>query len=274
MKSKPRWYRKWDLDVPKEVVKEVVAKFGSSPEKYANSRMAGPYTPPDSDYFVGKTLVFRGEGRVFTFEFTALNELRFLEEGEQPKTCYCNVKTMDGEIFFVNFLVPGWECSRQISLIPDMKTGCATVCDAHIGTEHCNIDVDREFIFGRLDGVGEGGELHGFTSEVVGRAMLWEYAPDVMKIKHMYVSNLFYSYTAYTRFGAWMSTNPADYVKIRDNKYLFSFVEERQAGLQALFLIDFDACHDIGSFYGVGTDHITSACVGAKGEPADILTVY
>jgi hypothetical protein len=274
MKSKPRWYRKWDLDVPKEVVKEVVARYGSSPEKYAHSRMAGPHTPPDTDFFVGKTLAFRSEERVFTFVFTALNELRFLEPGQEEKTCYCNVKTMDNEIFFVNFLVPGWECSRQISLIPDMKTGCATVCDAHIGTEYCNIDVDREFFFGRLDGVGEGGALHGFTDEIVGRAMLWEYAPDVMKIKHMYVSNLFYTYTAYTRFGAWMSTNPADYVKIRDNKYLFSFVEERQAGLQALFLIDFDACHDIGSFYGVGTDHITSACVGAKGEPADILTVY
>lgn len=273
MKSPQRWYRKWDLDVPAEVVKDVVARC-STPDKYATSRMAGPYTPPDSELLIGKTLVFRGEEREFTFEFIALNELRFLEPGEEPKSCFCNVKTLDGEIFFVNHLVPGWEFSRQISLIADMKTGCATVCDAHFGTAYCTTDVDREFFFGRLDGVGEGGELHGFTDEIVGRAMLWEYAPDVMKIKHMYVSNLFYSYTAYTSNGAWMATNPADYVKIRDNKYLFSFVEERQAGLQALFLIDFDTCHDVGSFYGVGRDHLTSACVGAKGTPAEIVTVY
>ena len=272
MKSPQRWYRKWDLDIPREVVKEVVAKYGT-PDKYATSRMAGPHTPPDSDALVGKTLVFRGEGREFAFEFTALNELRFLESGCEAKTCYCNVKTMDNVIFFVNHLVPGWECSRQISLIADMKTGCATVCDAHLGTEYSAIDVDREFIFGRLDGVGEGGELHHFTDEIVGRAVLWEYTPGGMKIKHMYVSNLFYTYTAQTSHGAWMATNPADYVKIRDNKYLFSFVEERQAGLQALFLIDFDAYHDIGSFYGVGRDHITSACIGAVGEMADPNTI-
>ena len=71
-----------------------------------------------------------------------------------------------------------------------------------------------------------------------------------------------------------MATNPADYVKIRDKVFLFSFVEERQHGLHALFLIDLERYHDIGVFYGVSADHMTSACIGAKGSPAPLTTIF
>jgi hypothetical protein len=273
MESKSRWYRKWNLDISKEEVKAVVAA-NSVPEKYSKTSLAGPYTPPDSADLNGKTLTFRGEGRVFGFEIISQNELRFSEAGEAPKACFCNIKTMDNEIYFVNHLVPGAECSRQITLIADMKTGCATVCDAHIGTAYSNIDVDREFIFGKLDGDYEGGDMHHFTTELVGKAVVWDYGTGIIEIKHIYHSNLFYSYCANTKQGAWMATNPADYIKIKDNMFVFSFVEERQFGLQALFLIDFDKLHDVGSFYGVGSDHITSACVGAIGKTADTNTIF
>jgi hypothetical protein len=273
MESKKRWYRKWRLDVSKEEVKAIVAEC-STPDKYSKTSLAGPSTPPDSADLNGKTLTFRGEDRIFSFEIISENELCFSESSEDPKTCFCNIKTMDNEIYFINHLVPGVECSRQITLIADTKTGCATVCDAHIGTENSNIDVDREFIFGKLDGEYEAGEMHHFTIELVGKAVEWNYGTGIIDIKHIYHSNLFYSYCASTSQGAWMATNPADYIKIKNNIYIFSFVEERQFGLQALFLIDFDKMHDVGSFYGVGSDHITSACVGAIGKMADPNTIF
>lgn len=273
METKARWYRKWDLDVSKDVIKASVAKYGSDPENYSHSSVQGPYCPPDSPALCGKTLVFRGEGHVFSFAFGELHAVRFSEDGGEEKDCYCNVKTMDDEIFLVNQLIPGYECSRQVTLIADLKTGSATVCDAHVGTPYSNIDVGREFIFGKLDGDYAEGPLHGFTDELVGKAVEWDYGKLV--IKHMYVSNLYYTYSHPGKTnGAWMSTNPADYVKIRDNIYLFSFVEERQHGLQAIFLIDLDKYHDIGCFYGVSADHMTSACIGAKGVPAELTTYF
>ena len=275
MKTKPKWYRKWDLDVPREVIEASVAKYGSDPEKYSHSSIGEAYCPPDSDAFCGKTLVFRGEDRVYTFAFgEQLHALRFSENGGEEKACWCNVKTMDGEIFLVNQLIPGYACSRQVSLIADMKTGSATICDAHVGTEHSNIDVGREFFFGKLDGeFPESGPLHGFTDELVGKAVDWDYGKIV--IKHMYTSNLYYTYSHPSpTYGAWMATNPADYVKLRDNIYIFSFVEERQHGLQALFVIDLNRWHDIGCFYGVSADHMTSACIGAQGTPAPLTTIF
>jgi hypothetical protein len=273
MESKKRWYRKWNLDVSKEEVKAIIAAC-QDPEKYSKTSLSGPHTPPDTADLNGQKLVFRGEGRVFGFDIVSGNELRFTENGGEPKTCFCNIKTLDSEIYFLNHLVPGFEFSRQITLVADMKTGFATVCDAHIGTEYSNIDVGREFIFGKLDGQYEGGEMHRFTTDLVGKAVEWEYGPDMIKIKHIYNSNLFYSYCAQTKNGAWMACNPADYVKIRDNVFIFSFVEERQIGLQALFLIDLNKMHDVGCFYGVGSDHLTSACVGAVGVMVNPNTIF
>lgn len=273
MKTKPRWYRKFELDVSREKVAAVIANCITDTSKYTVTTLAGPYTPPDSDGLVGQKLVFRGEGHVCSFEFKDLHAMRFSEDGGEEKECYSVVKTMDDEVYFVNQLIPGYELTRQITLIADMKSGSATVCDARIGTEHSNIDVQREFIFGKLDGDFAGGPLHGFTDGLVGKAINWDYGNVI--IKHIYSSNLYYTYSHDSeKYGAWMATNPADYVKIRDNMYIFSFIEERQHGLQGLFLINTDTVHDVGCFYGVNDDHMVSGCFGAKGEYADILTVF
>ncbi len=274
MKNKPKWYRKFVLDVDKDVVREAVAKYTQDPEQYTHSRLGGPYCPEDTAGLDGKTLVFRGEGRVLCFGIDGGHKLRFSEDGGKEVQCYCNVKSMDEEVYLVNFLVPGYIDSRQITLIADTKNGNATVCDAHFGTPYSNVDVDREFYFGKLDGdFPEEGPLHGFTNDLVGTAIEWDYGN--LQIKHIYVSNLYYTYShPGGEHGAWMATNPADYIKIRDHLFLFSFVEERQHGLQAIFLIDTEKYHDIGCFYGVSADHVTSACVGAIGKPMPLITIF
>ena len=275
MKQKvKRFYRYFKVDTTKEDIVKTVSS-GFDPAQYAHTRtMKGIYCPADTDALVGRDFFLRCDERDYGFSFKALNEVVFSERGEPDKTCYCNVKTLDGEIFLVNFLVPGYATSRQVTLIADTKTGCGTVCDAHIGTEYTNIDVGREFFFGRFDGEFEGGELHGYTTEMVGKAIEWSYDPDSILQKHIYNSNLFYTYTNLTAGGAWMASNPADYVKIRDNIYVFSFVEERQGGVQALFLMDLNQMHDVGCFYSAGHGHLSSACIGAVGKYADPTTIF
>ena len=85
MKTKPRWYRKWDLDVSRDVIEASVAKFGSDPANYAHSSLEGPYCPADSEALCGRKLVFRGEGHVFAFDFGALHCVRFSEDGGEEK---------------------------------------------------------------------------------------------------------------------------------------------------------------------------------------------
>ena len=273
MENKKRWYRKWNLDIPAEEVERVAAK-ATPPEEYTVSRLAGPYTPPNSEDLIGKTLTFRGEDRVFRFIFDGPHALRFSEADGEDKACYCDVKTLDHELYLVNQLIPGYPRTRQVTLVADLRSGCATVCDAHIGTPYSNTDVGREFIFGRLDGEFAGGELHHFTSELIGKAFSWDYGPGRMCVKHMYTSNLYYTYSMSTEDGAWIASNPADYVKLRDGVFLFSFVEERQPGTQGLFVIDVNNSHDMGCFYGYNPERIVSACIGALGIPGGVTTEF
>ncbi len=277
MEDRARFYRSWDLKTSRETV-EAVVRASADPKVYTSNRLAGPYTPPDSDDLNGKTLTFRAGERTMVFEVLSTNALRFSENGGEAKDCYCKVKTLNHEIYLLNQLIPGYPCTRQVTLIADMKNGCATVCDAHIGTEHSNIDVGRTFLFGTLEGLYSGAPLHHFTDELVGKAIEWDYGSGIVHVKHMYTSNLFYSYTVASANGAWMASNPADYVKLRDNVYIFSFVEERQIGTQGLFVIDLDHhytdgehLHDMGCFYGYGTEQLLSACVGAIGKRTDEL---
>ena len=91
----------------------------------------------------------------------------------------------------------------------------------------------------------------------------------------MYTSDIFYTYSVPGSTAAWMASNPADYVKLRDNMYIFSFIEERQIGTQGLFVIDLEHLHDMGCFYGYGEKNITSACIGAVGKRTDeLFTVF
>ena len=263
-----RNYRTFRLDVPREEVEKLVAE-GFDPAKYSTSPLNGPASTPDVDDLAGKTLAFRGEEKNCDLRVTGLNELFFSEEGEPEKKCWVNVRTMDHEVYFLNFLVPGYAMSRQITMIADMVTGCATIVDAHVGTPNSNIDVDRDFWFGRLEGDFAGGELHGFTTELLGKSIVWDYGNKPIRVKHIYTCDVYYTYVNRHPEGFWMASNPADYVKIRDGLYLFSFIEERQLGIQAIFLIDLKEVRDIGCFYGVGSGRLSSACVGVKGTLAD-----
>jgi len=271
--EKQRWYRKWDLDMSKEAVKAIIDAH-STPESYNKCIFDGPYTAKDNEDLLGKTLVVNGEGRRYSFRIAGLNKLFFSEDGGEETECYAHVKTLDGEIYFINHLVP-YSTARQITLVADMVSGQCTVCDAHIGTENSNRDVGREFIFGKLEGSFSEGAPHSYTSEMTGRAIVWDYGDGGFEVKHIYNSNLFYTYAMDVPQGAWMATNPADYIKVRDNIYIFSFVEERQPGVQMFLLIYLDKMHDVGSCWGIGAgDRFFSACVGAKGRYADVNTIY
>ncbi len=272
MRNKKRYYRKFDLDVSREEVERIVREY-ADPEKYSHSVLAGPYTPPDTDALTGRTLAFRGEEKNYDFRFTGLNELWFREDGAEEKRCFCNVKTLDGEVFLVNFLVPGYAASRQVTLIPDLKSGCATVVDAHIGTEHSNIDVDRDFYFGRLEGDFAGGPLHGFTTELVGKSVSWNYG--YFDIAHVYATEHYYrvSFTPRGLARAYRGRpelrKPAarkpseqdvyeDYftpIKIREHIYLVGLLETVKArqqgnGNSILALIDLEEMHDVGRSFG------------------------
>lgn len=267
-----RMFRRWKSLTAEEV--QALAD-ASSPEIYTNLGFShGPYMPPYSGDLDGKTLTFCFEDAPScTYVFTGLHDLEWTQEGVTHHDYYMCLPSRPG-IYLVQHHIVGSAPPQGRSVIIDLNTGLVTVCHARIGNKAAAREVSHRFFFGRIKGT-EGGPLHAFTRELVGKAIVWTYSHDDFHVKHMYTSEYYYTYAMLKGGECWMASNPADFVKIADNLYVFSFLEERQGGAQGLFLMDLDAMHDVASFYSInGDQQFECYMAGAVGRFAPMETVF
>jgi len=250
----------------------------ASPEKYAMGGpfSSGPYKPKDSDALTGKTVDMTFGDYSLSCRFESTNTVVWSENGGAEHTEFCQVHEAPGydDVFLIVFYCAGSKPPRAMNLVLDLGTGLVTQCDAHLGVPGAAIEVGREFRFGRVAGAGEDIPLHGFTTELVGKAVTWHYGGGAPDVRHIYTMPLYYTYIMIRGDQCWTASNPADYIKIRDDLYVFSFVEERQAGLQSLFLINMKEIHDVGAFFGVSVKGISCKTLGAVGELAEPYEVF
>ena len=272
--SSKRWHRKWNLDMTAEEVQKIVDQ--TDPAEARQSMLRGPYTPEDSDALTGCALCLRAEGHVLEWTFLEKNKLSFTQDGLTHEPAYCQVLTMDGVIFLVHHLIPEAMPLRAVDLVVDMATGNATAVLSQIGTQWSARDVDSDFLFGRLDGeFQQEGPLHGFTNDMIGRAIVWTYREGDYEVRHIYNTNHYYTYTMQVPEGSWVASNPADYIKVNDHTYIFSFVEERQPGIRSVFVMDLEKLHDIGSVFGIGgRERLLNSCFGAIGKEMPMTQIF
>lgn len=262
--------RRWSTFTPADV--QYLADH-TPVERYSTSPLQeGEYMPAFSSRLNGRNItIVLEDGWKLTYEFVDTHQLRWSKDGGRTHEEYCQIVEAPDEerIFLVQHYVAGSAPPAAHSLILDFETGLATVCIASIGVPESAREVGRTFHFGLMEGYDDPGYRHGFTKELVGKAINWTYNEKTgLTIKHIYSSPLYYTYMMANPKNntRWVATNPADYVKINDHMYVFSFVEERQAGTQGLFLINLRTLHDVGSFFGVHIHGIECYVFGAKGE--------
>ena len=62
-----------------------------------------------------------------------------------------------------------------------------------------------------------------------------------------------------------------DYIKIRENVYVMSWLEKGHQGMQGVALIDLAAMHDVGSFFGISIlDCLENYTFAADGQFSDL----
>lgn len=230
--------------------------------------------PEYTDDLAGKDFFFVFEdGRKWEYKFVEKMKLICTGDGEKYEAP-CAVHNAPGEegMYFVQHYCPGSKPPTAHTLVIDTNTGRVTMVIAKIGHPKCEMQVQREFLFGVIEGANISGDPHDFTDELTGMAIRWTYHEGGEVVKHMYVSPCFYSYTGVFGDGLWMATNPADYVKINDHMYIFSMIEERQTGIQGLFLINTEILMDVVSFFGTYVTGMECATAGAKGVKSTLAT--
>lgn len=265
-----RMKRRWSVLTPGDV--QMFADT-AAPEDYQKVRIPSEYKPPVTDALSGQRLTLTFEEESYVYSFDGGTRLAWSRGGGQTHEELCEVLPVPGteDVFFVHHYCGRSAPPEAHSLVLDMAHGLVTLVVAVIGVPEAAREVTRRFHFGTIDGLWDGTERHGFTAELVGKAIEWEYSKGI-RIKHIYAMPLYYSYVMKMPDRCWMASNPADYVKLRDDLYIFSFLEERQAGVQGLFVIDLKTMHDVGSFFGVQASGMECYTVGAKGTYSTMET--
>lgn len=253
---------------PPKTREEVKKAIANSVETFTGeSIMPGGNVMPLSSYLVGKkfTLRFDDGGPVWEYDITEKTVLKWRCEGSDTwqSESYQAFEPAEDLIMFCH-LHTGDENSRCVTFAVDFANALVTCIDAHIGNGRTEFEVWHKANFGVLEMDGVQPPLirrHTITNELTGKAFTWTYSETMSSI-HVYSSPESYSWTIFLANGSggMMWSSPCIYVKLREDAYLMSWVEETCNGHQGTFVFNPRIMHDCGFFYGLNENglHLTS----------------
>jgi putative NADH-flavin reductase len=201
--------------------------------------------------------------------FLTGHTLEWSQFDQPPKKYYYECNKADETTYFVNWEVVGAQPRAGFTLIVDMEQRLVTLCKTYtrFSTKYPPL-VESEFDFGaiEIDGFPLPKIRHGYTSDLVGKRILWNYSPEFVII-HVYYSTHYIRatfppdrmpFTTPEAAAEW-EANPYDekavYIKIKRNVYLVSAIEQNMSkrglpGNSLLFLMDLERVHDVGRSFG------------------------
>ncbi len=267
-------------------------------EKYdpiAAGLSIGQYCPPRCFELAGRELTLCMDSG---FDYT----LRFQREtvtwgrvGETQRTDGYVCLKAEEQTYFINAEIPGVTPRLGLTLILDDENDLVTVIEGRQGMNpKFPYLVEIHAHFGavlRPDGsLNE--KRHGYTTDLVGRAVLWTYSPS-FRIIHVYRTERYYNVTmpipekaptpeeleeskalADSFAGYKDPTEPALYIRIKKGIYVFAFAEQnlekftgpRTRGNSLAFLMNLERMTDVGRSFGTNADQQPeNYCFGAYG---------
>ena len=275
-----------------DITKEEAKNAGAAPHAFPivdETIMPSGNSMPDTHYLIGKHFTLRMDnGPSWDYQITGLSTLRWRESGKRiwHDETYKAFEPDEDLIMFAH-VQTGTPYGRGITAAVDFKNGCATVFHSKIGNGYANREVGYDLYFGVLEmrGVTPPERLrHTRTTDLVGRAFTWNYSggENGLTSMHVYTSPWAYSWTIYldNQEGGMVWSSPCEYVKLRKDCYIMSWVEETSAGGQGTVLMNLRTMHDCGVFYGLAFDDskmVSMSSIGAFARDAgklDILKYY
>ena len=237
--------------------------------------MGGDQKMQPTDYLAGKKITVRcdGKGPVMNYRFDGMKLLHWQREGESQwhEEKYEAFEPADNLIYFCHPLsnTRPVECKK---IVVDFSTALATCVSSKLGSEYMANEVSYKIDFGVLETEGmipPRYYRHAFTDELVGGALTWNYS-DALSSMHVYSTPHSYSWTIFMENGAFgmQWSSHADYVKLRDDIYLFTWVEEACNGTQGTIIINNRTMHDCGFAFHVDKDGLNLSTIGAYSRNA------
>jgi hypothetical protein len=225
---------------------------------------------PLSEFLAGKELTVRYDdgGPVWNYRFDDMKRLHWRREGEaQWHAEVYRAFEPDEDMIVLAHMHSGTKPAECKKIVLDFATGLTTCVNSKMGTDYMGNEVAYKITFGIIDMKGlEAPKYlrHAFTDELTGRALSWSYS-DQLASMHTYSTPHSASWTIYMdnqALGAQWSA-PCSYVKLRDDVFLFSLVEEACNGAQMTVVISMKTMHDCGFGFSGGREGLNLGVIGA-----------
>lgn len=261
------------------------------------------YCPPLCFELAGKDFdLAMDDGYTTLLRFEDEKTVSWSIAGSAPKTEQYQCLKGDDHTYLVNYELEGVENREDHTFVLDLENSLVTRIIARVGEnpEYPYL-INTHVEFGALR--REGQELpfkrHGFTSDVIGTGVQWTYGCELATV-HIYYCANFYRITypadhvvteeakqQNEGFNTLMkkvpsSDEPTNYIKIKDNMYLFSLIEqnmEKVTGGGAMgfrsntlcFLQNYNRMYQVGRGWGAttgkdGVDRPINIMIGAYGR--------
>ena len=233
----------------------------------------GGYKSEIVDRMIGRELTVRmDDGPVIEYRFDELRKLRWRYEGDRNwREAFYEMYEPDDELYFFAHLLDA-EFPRSCAMVAlDMKNGLSTLVKGTTGTPYRNNETTPNFYFGvmEMEGiVAPRYHRHGWTDELVGHAVTWNYQPGNpgLTSMHLYATPHTYSWIIFLGNGSggmqWSS--PGWYAKLRDDVYIMAWVEEACNGTLGVICYNQRTMHDAGFGYHVGPESLSLNVIGAR----------
>ena len=212
-----------------------------------------------SDHFSGKTLRFCfDDGLTWDYEFMDAQHLKWKAGDGREGESFYNASPAPGyeNIYFLHHVTLS-EIPACVDLIMDLESGYAVQFDATLGHPGSPREVIRKIRFGSIDGVTPGPDAVKpcWTNDLTGRAIRWRRANGTgYGIKYTFTACNYLTYVMKFpgEHTCWIATNPCDYIKLRDDLYICSTIEERQTGVELIMVMNLTMMTDVQSIFGIG----------------------
>ena len=238
--------------------KQISTKLKASPQ-------AGSAAPL-SEALAGKSLkIVLDKGPVLEYKFTR-DKLTFKEGKAAAVTAPYAAKEL-GEIILFTHLIP--DTLRGYGIVYDTKTSLTTAFELWFGGfDKDKREVWRDFKFGYVDtGKKAPEKRHSLTNRIEGKGTYWKNDNGV-EMLYFFPSVVWSSFVELSDpLGGITITAPSDYIKINDELYIYSRVEQEYSGTFTLEVIDLFTVKHIGMRLGFDkNDAFDYTMYSGKGE--------
>ncbi len=214
----------------------------------------------------GRNVLFRDDAGFFTeLDFRDAQHLRFRTADRGWTEAEYRAYQLDADLVYLGFYIKDSTPPEGMQFALDFSNGCATCIDAKIAGKYEAHDVIPEYHFGYMETEGvpvPRTRRHGFTTELLGRSFTWTYSKGITS-QHIYNAPNSYSWTIFMggtpgapgyRAGGFVWSSPCTYIKLRDEVYVMTWVEEKWSGNLSSAAMNLRIMHDCGFILSTSHD--------------------